>query len=421
MANLNLLSSTSRIEVPYIKVTIGDYTFGVYNKKTTRIFDVQGTYTINKINYPNYIQSLNIKKINGSVNTYTLVFVYAITENVDPNFFEKVFSSVSSSRKIVFSYGDMALPSYIYKNEEAIIKKVTTSMNAASSTIQYTVSAVSSISASAVGSFNFNTRTAKPSDIIKEILYNTNDKYGLLEIFYGMRDKQQILDNNIISSDDNKVIIKAQTNISILNYLNYLVSCMTPLITSVNEIKQNCFYVLSIVDDITGKYNGPYFKVSKVNKNLKSTDNSDTYEIDIGYPTQNIVTNFSIVDDESFSIFYDYNKKLNTNDYSERIDDNGGIEYIYNPTISSNSDFKTHANDKSWWTQVTQFPIKAQITIKGLLRPAILMTYIRLNVYFYGVKHLTSGLYIITQQIDTIDFNGYKTVLSLTRVGGDNI
>lgn len=39
---------------------------------------------------------------------------------------------------------------------------------------------------------------------------------------------------------------------------------------------------------------------------------------------------------------------------------------------------------KSWWTQVTQFPIQATLVIKGLLRPAILMTYVRLNVVFYG-------------------------------------
>lgn len=48
------------------------------------------------------------------------------------------------------------------------------------------------------------------------------------------------------------------------------------------------------------------------------------------------------------------------------------------------------------------------------------MQYLRLNVYFPGGgKHISSGLYIITAQTDTINDNGYKTQLSLTRIDGD--
>ena len=68
-------------------------------------------------------------------------------------------------------------------------------------------------------------------------------------------------------------------------------------------------------------------------------------------------------------------------------------------------------------TKVTQYPISATLTIQGLLRPAQLMTYLRLNVIFPGGhKHISSGLYIITQQQDNIDGNGYRTTLSLTRI-----
>ncbi len=74
----------------------------------------------------------------------------------------------------------------------------------------------------------------------------------------------------------------------------------------------------------------------------------------------------------------------------------------------------------TWWSNVTQYPISASITIKGLLRPATLMSYVRLNVLYYGIKHSHSGLYIVTQQIDTINEQGYRTQLSLTRVAGDN-
>ena len=68
---------------------------------------------------------------------------------------------------------------------------------------------------------------------------------------------------------------------------------------------------------------------------------------------------------------------------------------------------------------MTQFPVSATVTIKGLVRPAILMTYVRVNAFFYGQRHISSGLYIITKQQDMIDSNGYRTTLSLTRVAGD--
>lgn len=69
---------------------------------------------------------------------------------------------------------------------------------------------------------------------------------------------------------------------------------------------------------------------------------------------------------------------------------------------------------------MTQFPVSATLTIKGLVRPAVLMSYVRVNALFYGQRHVSSGLYVITKQQDTIDSRGYRTVLSLTRVAGDN-
>ena len=68
---------------------------------------------------------------------------------------------------------------------------------------------------------------------------------------------------------------------------------------------------------------------------------------------------------------------------------------------------------------MTEFPVTATLTIKGLLKPAILMDKIRINTYFYGLKHVSSGLYIITKQEDSVTESGYKTTLSLTRVSAD--
>lgn len=48
------------------------------------------------------------------------------------------------------------------------------------------------------------------------------------------------------------------------------------------------------------------------------------------------------------------------------------------------------------------------------------MEYVRLNVIYFGKKHTSSGLYIVTKQVDEISGNGYRTTLSLTRIGGDN-
>jgi hypothetical protein len=69
---------------------------------------------------------------------------------------------------------------------------------------------------------------------------------------------------------------------------------------------------------------------------------------------------------------------------------------------------------------MTEFPITATLTMKGLARPSLLMSYVKLNVWFHGgMKHISSGLYVITKQQDIIDSSGYKTTLTLLRVGGD--
>lgn len=414
MSSLNLLGYTTRVETPFIKVTIGDFTFGVFEKQDLeRGIDEMGVYRLQKVKYPNFIQSLNISKINGKVNQYTLNITYPITQNDDPNFFEKVFSSVSKTRKIIFSYGDMSAPTYIYRNEQAIITNISTNFNALGSTISYVVSAVSSSIMAMSGAWTFSPQFAKPSDVIMDILYQ--DKYGLLEVFPGMKDKGNVQMKQLIPGNDVAVDIYRKVNISALEYLTYLVNIMT---TDKDTTKKSKIFTLTIVDDTSGDFEGPYFKVSAVSK-LK--DDLQTYEIDIGYPSQNIIMAFSVENNETYSIFYDYQKKINDAEYVQRINDQGEIEEVYAPVVSSKNEyFETNESDKTWWTKVTEYPISASITLKGLLRPAILMTHVRLNVYYYGRKHISSGLYIVTAQEDQIDFNGYRTTLKLLRVSSDN-
>lgn len=423
MSDLNreksLLSSQARIQVPWVKVTIGDYTFGIFDEKTKSWGkNTAGFYEPFSIQYPQYIKSLEVMKINGQVNKYTLQIDYPITQFDDPNFFEKVFSSVSRSRKIVFTYGDAETPAYIYKNEEAIITKVNQVFNLQGSTISYTVNAVSSAALSTDGSITKPSpgKKVKPSDEIKK-LFKTNK--SLQNTFTGM--KVSDLDA-LIAGDDMPVEIDSKQNISAVDYINYLTGCMIPS-GSASGISKD-IYIMTIHDDsITNadklkSKKGPYFKVTKVSTTM---DHGDAYEIDVGINTATIVRSFSIENNENYSIYYEYQNLAHPENYVRRINGDGEWEDVFAPTsmLRPNS-FSTGANDKVWWTKATQFPINATIQVQGLLRPATLMQYVRLNVIFPGGnKHLSSGLYIVTRQADSIGPAGYATTLDLTRIKGE--
>lgn len=118
---------------------------------------------------------------------------------------------------------------------------------------------------------------------------------------------------------------------------------------------------------------------------------------------------------------YNYNGSVDTQSYVYSIDNEGNTVVNYSPSYSTSSqNFITTSAQKTWWTQMTQFPVKATLEIKGLLRPIMLMTNIRINAFFYGQRHVASGIYFVTQQVDRIGKNGYRTTLSLTRYAGDD-
>lgn len=398
----NLISSSTYIQTPIIHVKIGDYTFGKY-ESNKRGFT----------KYPNYIQSLSVTKINGQVNSYTLNLIYPINEYSDPNYFEKVFSSVSKTRKIEFSYGDASAPSYLYKNEVALITKVKSNFNLdTSSSINYTVYAVSQSTLALTGNYSFPASKTQPSRLILELLQNKY--YGLQDLFTGMRNIDLVTQYNLIPGNDREVSIKKKDKISPLSYLEYLVSLMTP---SISYSKNNSVYVLSFVDDTSGIFGGSYFKITEVNSNI---NHPEAYQLDIGYPGSNYVYNFSIDNDENYSIFYEYNNTLHPQEYVSRINADGDYEDVYAPIISSSNDQRmTTELEQTWWDKVTQYPVKASLVIKGLLRPAVLMSYVRINIILYGKKHINSGLYIVTKQVDDINGNGYQTTLNLLKISGD--
>jgi len=276
------------------------------------------------------------------------------------------------------------------------------------------------------------------------------------------------MNNALIATDDKPVVLEAKPQTNVLEYMLYLVNSMIPIgstgnitpsgDTNGNQIQSrmlgtkniysssdrntrasnsnssipmtgdgnlisNATYRLTIVDDNKNKMNGSYFKVSKVSTATSDSNLSgdDSYEIDIGYPGDNFVTGFQLKDNEQWTILYKTDQKTKQEQYSYKISNTGEMIKDYSPSLMrSKATLDLKANDASWWTSVTQFPISATLTLKGLVRPTILMSYVKLNVLFYGQRHISSGTYIITKQRDTINSTGYKTSLELLRVKGDD-
>ena len=408
----SLLSDTVRVSAPFIKVDIGGYSFGVYEEQQKDI-GKNGIWRNMSAKYPNYIQSLQVKKINGTVNTYTLNFIYPITKDTDPNFFEKIFSHVSSTRRITFTYGDSMLPEDVYANEEALITNVTTDLDINNAKITYNVTAIGDTAVSLASQYTKGARYEQPSKVICEII--NEEKYHLKEIFYGMKNKDPY---TFIDADDQRVSIPAITNKPIMDVISTLVSYMVPNGETRDSVIQGSVYTLATYEDTTGKYGGPYFEVRKIQKSDSALESLCSYVVDIGYPSANVIESFSLDDNKNWSIYYNYNKTASSNDYVKRLNSKGELEYIYNPQLT-NGQFDLEESDKTWWTRVTEFPIKASLKIRGLLRPAILMNYVKINVWFYGNKHITSGYYLITGETDDIGTGGYHTTLNLIRVAGE--
>jgi hypothetical protein len=412
----DLLSYPSLVESPFIIVEIGGYTFGSYDNTDSKLGG--------KVTYPNFMSQINIVKVNGQVNTYTIRMIYQITKGDDPNMLDAIFSKNKDKygwQKIKISYGDWACPSYIYKEEEAIISKINSRIDFSNSRIEYELNCTSTSLPLTSNAFTFPAVTAKPSDILLKLL--TNKAYGLQSIFTGMTSKSKVINSGVITSDDKAVKIEAKDGISILSYMNYLVSCMSSITDPVDSIIKKTKYYLTLEDDILGKMGGPFFKVTKVNANEQtkaSQDSADTFTVDVGYPGNNFVLGFSINNNELWSIYYNYTKNLPQTNYVYSIDNEGNLITTYSPAISTSKDLKyTTESSKTWWTSMTEFPVTATLTIKGLMRPSILMSKVRINSYFYGVKHISSGLYIITRQEDSVSSSGYRTTLTLTRIGAD--
>ena len=390
-----LQNFTSLIETPYVSVNFGGKTFGV----TKTVNPVTQTRDID------FITQLSTKKMaSGSVNTYVLDMSYVVKPGEDPNFVDKVISS-DPSRKILFSYGDLSQPAFSYKKEQAIITNVKPTLDISNHKLQYTITATSSVALNYAIKRNYPATFAKPSDEIFKLLY-LDTSNGLLQLFPGMSDRTEVETKGWIATNDKAVQIENVQNASPLEYLRFLVAHM--------QSNTKSFYGL-IIHDYDDIDNGQWFEV--VNSALRPADY--LLEIDVGYPSNTRVFDFQVVNDTSFALITKYSGDLDTNRIIN-INKDGSYETANDPSFIIRNGNINEAL-KSWWKNMTSFPVNATLKTRGLIVPSILAETIRINVLFFGRKYNYSGLYMVTGQSDIISMSGYRTQLDLVRIAGDEI
>ena len=375
---------------------------------------VVGTVRNSVDDFPNHISSLEVDKINGEINKYSLNVVHQIRPGEDPNLFDRILSRVRYN-EISIKYGDYS-SNIIYGDEKVFITDIVMNRDYVGNKITYTIHGTSAGVLVTSYKLNFMSVTDKPSNVINDLLYtNKSTSEILLQSFPGMRNKTIVNSKNLIPSNDSVLEIDDQLNKSPVEYINYLVGCMSNASNSKNSIIRNSSYYISYENDHDGKMGGSYFKISEVKQNtIPSSYGNNIYEITVGYPDNNFVMGFNVNNDSAWSLLY-RNASI-ASEYIYSLDDKGRRVKDYSPNLMSASN-PFNEIQKNWWTNMTQFPINATVTLKGLMKPIMLMDYIIVNVVFYGQKHITSGVYTLTAQKDTLSGDGFRTTLSLTRIG----
>ncbi len=390
-----LLTNNNVIEAPTILLDLNGVIIGGYGN----VGD----------NYPNYIQSLQIQKVSGQINRYTINLIYTVRYGEDPNFIDKLLSRTGFTNKIRLLYGDSNGVS-LFRDDEAIITDVTFNESVTNKTLSYTITALSSIIKATGSNTTYASQTAKPSTLINNLFYsNTEQSQALLNALPGMRSSTLVNSRGLIPTNDTTVTTQTRINSSPISQLQYYVDGMY------ND-ENNSTYILLYMDDTKNEFGGPYIKINEIKTYNTETLQDRYFEVNVGYPDNTMVLNFSLDNGVYFPLIYNYNKKLSVWDYD--IDNMGNIlRTSVNPLVTNNDFHKRNVIQSNWWKKVTEYPVTAQLTLKGLVKPVILGSMIKVNVLFYGNEDLASGVYMITGQSDSISGNGYTTTLSLVRVG----
>lgn len=406
---MNLLTSMNWVQSPFIVAEIQGVKLGVFSRATKRVQLQNGGMLLDQTIYPNFVQSLRVEKnANGAVNTYTLVLSYQIMEGDDPNFLEKLFSRAKNGRRIKFSYGDMMNPVHAFREEECLIANIKRSIDEQNARIDYTITAVSTTALKIGATFTFNGRNARPSSVIREIVYDS--RYGLLDVLPGMKNREKVEAMGLLNANDIQTTLYAQNGITVLEYLDYLVSNMK----DTTDFIQDGIYMLAFDSDENNELGGAYMKIVKTNEKK----NADEFEVSIGYPGQTDVYDFNLNEDEMYSILYDYTETEEQMSYAREIKNDGSIVSIYKNPIATDPILQKTTNTAStWWTQMVNYPLTATMKIRGLIRPVILTSAVNIKQYFWGQLFTTSGRYIVTKQTDIVDASGYYTELGIMRTG----
>lgn len=394
--------SEAMVEAPFVEVDFNG----------TKI----GTYKNSVDDFPNHISSLEVDKINGEINKYTFNLVHQIRPGEDPNLIDKIISKVRYD-KIGIKYGDFN-SNVIYGDEKAIITNVSMNRDYVSNRISYTIYATSANELVTSHKINFSAVKDKPSNVINNLLYENNETSDLLlSAFPGMKNKTLVASKNLIPSNDAILNIDEQLNVNSIEYINYLVSCMSNSTNAAQDIIRKSTYYISYENDFKNTMGGSFFKIVESTPQVLNKFNTNSiFEVTVGYPDNNYVMGFSVDNDIAWSLLYE-NASI-ADEYVYFIDDNGNSGSRYSPNLISSSSI-LNETQKNWWTQMTHFPLNASLTLKGMMKPVMLMDYIIVNVVFYGQKHITSGVYTITGQKDTLSGEGFRTTLALTRVGAN--
>lgn len=386
------------VETPVVIVQIGDI--------------VIGSKEGNSDKYPNYVSGLSVTRTNGEINNYRLSIVHQIRVGDDPLLLDKILGA-NNFKKITISYGDCQSGT-IFENINAIITNVTMNRDYSAAKITYGIEATSAGHYITSHKMSFSAKNDKPSNVIRQLLYNSVYSTELKKAFPAMASKTEVDSKGLIPTNDKVVHLNAKPNTDIITYFNYLVSSMSNETNTDNKTLNDSSYFIFYNDD---KENGAGFEIKEIKKSEASNKFNSVYEVNVGYPDENNIFEFQVTNDKSWAILYEKTVEAsNANEYIYTIEDNGDISKYYTPNIVSSSGVMTES-EKNLWSFMTGFPITATLTMRGLLRPSFLTNYIKINVVFYGVRHITSGLYAIVEQVDTLNGNGFRTTLSLIRVG----
>ena len=390
----DLSTSPILVQAPYVELTMNGVKIGGYNASDDK--------------YPNHIVGLTVEKINNKINTYTIQLIHQVRTGEDPNIIDALLNRTGYRNKVKIKYGDSATGLF-FKEEEAYIMDVSYNENVQSANIAYTIKAVSSVSFVKYSYFSYPPVTGKPSTEINNLMYHSGQSsIELQNSFSGMRTAQDAMRRNAIPTNDAVVNIPGLANASPYDRLNQLVANMR----DPNDATGT--YMLSY-NDAT---NDASFRIVEVTRQDTADRNAlikNCYTLDIGFPGNTMITSFALGNDVYWPLYYKYAGKIAS--YKYDIDYNGKITRSKVNPLDVDDKFQSkNVESMNWWEYVRSYPVSATVTIKGLMKPVLLMENVYIFSQIYGQEDLASGLYSIIGQTDTIDGGGCSTTLELLKI-----